>query len=74
MVRHLGHLALEGILRRQSRLDRPAIQRNIQPTVATEKFEAGIHDLIHLPDVNGEELIHVVATEEVVAQGYRSPA
>ena len=43
--RHLDHLALEGILRRQSRLDRSAIQRSIQSTVATEKVEAGVHDL-----------------------------
>ena len=72
--RHLDHLALEGILRRQSRLDRSAIQRSIQSTVATEKLEAGVHDLTHLPDVNGQEVVHVVATEEMVEQGYRPPA
>jgi hypothetical protein len=74
MERHIDHLALEGILRRQSRLDRSAIQRSIQSRVATEKLEAGVHDLTHLPDVDGQEVVHVVATEEVVEQGYRPPA
>jgi hypothetical protein len=74
MERHIDHLALEGIIRRQSRLDRSAIQRSIQSRVATEKLEAGVHDLTHLPDVDGQEVVHVVATEEVVEQGYRPPA
>jgi hypothetical protein len=63
--RQLDHLALAGILRRQSRLDRSAIQRSIQSSVATEKLEAGVHDLTHLPDgANAAAQIPIPPTTE----------